>query len=247
VFTDVDPSSELAQTEVFGPVLAITKFSTDEEAIAIALYRFRAILPTTPEGVATLGMIDIDEGVDEDYLVPSRARAGPAVLVQGMARQPIRWVATHLRQHGAMVASGILTGYAGRFAAHILKHRPTLTSALTKVTRAAGDENRLSVDMYRAMPRSSMRSLRWWPPMFPQRAFPVYRCGWKGLHTARAVARISASCLPVIGSIRQHQTEPESQRATARMVEPVDFDLANLECDAFDVSRNLRRGRPSLV
>jgi aldehyde dehydrogenase (NAD+) len=36
VFTDVDPSSELAQNEVFGPVLAITKFSTDEEAIAIA-------------------------------------------------------------------------------------------------------------------------------------------------------------------------------------------------------------------
>lgn len=36
VFTDVDPSSELAQIEVFGPVLAITKFATDEEAIAIA-------------------------------------------------------------------------------------------------------------------------------------------------------------------------------------------------------------------
>ena len=36
VFTNVDPSSELAQTEVFGPVLAITKFATDEEAIAIA-------------------------------------------------------------------------------------------------------------------------------------------------------------------------------------------------------------------
>lgn len=36
VFTDVDPDSELAQNEVFGPVLAITKFSTDEEAIAIA-------------------------------------------------------------------------------------------------------------------------------------------------------------------------------------------------------------------
>jgi acyl-CoA reductase-like NAD-dependent aldehyde dehydrogenase len=36
VFTDVDPSSELAQNEVFGPVLAITKFATDEEAIAIA-------------------------------------------------------------------------------------------------------------------------------------------------------------------------------------------------------------------
>jgi aldehyde dehydrogenase (NAD+) len=36
VFTDVDPSSELAQNEVFGPVLAITKFAADEEAIAIA-------------------------------------------------------------------------------------------------------------------------------------------------------------------------------------------------------------------
>jgi aldehyde dehydrogenase (NAD+) len=36
VFTDVDPDSELAQTEVFGPVLAIFKFSTEEEAITLA-------------------------------------------------------------------------------------------------------------------------------------------------------------------------------------------------------------------
>jgi aldehyde dehydrogenase (NAD+) len=36
VFTDVAPDSDLAQNEVFGPVLAITKFSTDDEAIAIA-------------------------------------------------------------------------------------------------------------------------------------------------------------------------------------------------------------------
>ena len=36
IFTNVDPSSEIAQHEVFGPVLVITKFSTDEEAIAIA-------------------------------------------------------------------------------------------------------------------------------------------------------------------------------------------------------------------
>lgn len=36
VFADVDPRSELAQREVFGPVLAITRFSTDDEAIAIA-------------------------------------------------------------------------------------------------------------------------------------------------------------------------------------------------------------------
>ena len=36
VFTDVDPDSELAQNEVFGPVLAIFKFSTEEEAIELA-------------------------------------------------------------------------------------------------------------------------------------------------------------------------------------------------------------------
>jgi aldehyde dehydrogenase (NAD+) len=32
----VDPQSELAQKEVFGPVLAITPFTTEEEAIGIA-------------------------------------------------------------------------------------------------------------------------------------------------------------------------------------------------------------------
>jgi aldehyde dehydrogenase (NAD+) len=36
IFVDVDPSSEIAQTEVFGPVLSVIKFSTEEEAIAIA-------------------------------------------------------------------------------------------------------------------------------------------------------------------------------------------------------------------
>jgi aldehyde dehydrogenase (NAD+) len=36
VFADVDPYSDLAQNEVFGPVLAITRFATEEEAIEIA-------------------------------------------------------------------------------------------------------------------------------------------------------------------------------------------------------------------
>jgi aldehyde dehydrogenase (NAD+) len=37
VLTDVDPDSEIAQEEVFGPVLVILKFSTEQEAIAIAI------------------------------------------------------------------------------------------------------------------------------------------------------------------------------------------------------------------
>jgi aldehyde dehydrogenase (NAD+) len=36
VFADVDPDSELAQEEVFGPVLAIIPFGDDDEAVAIA-------------------------------------------------------------------------------------------------------------------------------------------------------------------------------------------------------------------
>ncbi len=36
VFADVDPHSEIAQQEVFGPVLVIQKFSTEEEVIDIA-------------------------------------------------------------------------------------------------------------------------------------------------------------------------------------------------------------------
>ncbi|WP_337110450.1 aldehyde dehydrogenase family protein [Prescottella equi] len=36
VFTDVDIDSELAQKEVFGPVLAVSKFSSEEEAVRFA-------------------------------------------------------------------------------------------------------------------------------------------------------------------------------------------------------------------
>src|SRR4051794_6650936 len=36
VFADVDPNSELAQEEVFGPVLSIIPFAGDDEAVAIA-------------------------------------------------------------------------------------------------------------------------------------------------------------------------------------------------------------------
>ena len=36
MFTDVDPASELFQEEVFGPVLAVTAFDTEAEALALA-------------------------------------------------------------------------------------------------------------------------------------------------------------------------------------------------------------------
>ncbi|MGH3350204.1 MAG: aldehyde dehydrogenase family protein, partial [Nocardioides sp.] len=36
VFDDVDPGSTLAREEVFGPVLAVTAFDTEDEAVALA-------------------------------------------------------------------------------------------------------------------------------------------------------------------------------------------------------------------
>ena len=36
VFGDVDPDSELGQVEVFGPVLSLMRFNTEDEALAIA-------------------------------------------------------------------------------------------------------------------------------------------------------------------------------------------------------------------
>jgi aldehyde dehydrogenase (NAD+) len=45
VMGDVDPASELAQVEVFGPVLSLLRFSTEEEAVRIA--------NSTPYGLAS--------------------------------------------------------------------------------------------------------------------------------------------------------------------------------------------------
>jgi mannose-1-phosphate guanylyltransferase len=186
-------------------ILPARCYVANEWILSSALDQLHAMLPGIEEGVATLGMIDIDDGVDEDYLVPMEAKVGPGLPVLGMAHRPVEWVAQHLRRNGAMVASGILTGYAGVFAAHIYSRWPELAKALTKTdATAAGGENRLHAEMYRDVPRNVLRSVRWWPPTFPQRALRVMRCGWRGLHTARAVSRISASYAVTIDSVPRY-------------------------------------------
>jgi mannose-1-phosphate guanylyltransferase len=183
-------------------ILPARCYVANEWILSAALDQLDATLPKIPEGVGTLGMIDIDDGIDEDYLLPCRTKAGPGLAVQAVAHRPAGWIARHLRQRGAMVASGILMGYAGTFAAHIAKHRPELIKAFAKAKRAAaGGENQLSADVYRGARRSGAGALRWWPPAFPQRAFEVYRSGWRGLRTAGAVARISASFPPTVDSV----------------------------------------------
>jgi len=180
-------------------ILPTRCYVANEWILSSALDQLHGLLPELAEGAATLGMIDVEDGIDEDYLVPGADNSGTGSVVLGMAHRPVRWVAQHLRQQGAMVASGILMGYVSAFAAHIHRHRPVLAKALEKLkAETAGAENRLGSDMFQDAPISMLRPLTWRPPTFPQRALPVFRCGWRGLHTARAVSS---------GALRRLQTK----------------------------------------
>jgi mannose-1-phosphate guanylyltransferase len=164
-----------------------------EWVLEAAMEQAIALLPQVAEGVITLGMVDLNEGIDEDYLITGRAKSGPGFTVQGYARRPISWVANHLRQQGASIASGITIGYAGAFAAHISKHWPGVTSQLSKLIAAAseaGVECEVPLELRRGMPGPKLRFLRWQPPSFSQRALRVFRCGWSSLKSPRAVERI---------------------------------------------------------
>jgi mannose-1-phosphate guanylyltransferase len=164
-----------------------------ESVLEAAMEQAIALLPHVAEGVITLGMVDLNDGIDEDYLITGRPKSGPGFTVQGYARRPISWVAHHLRQQGASIASGITIGYAGAFAAHISKHWPGITTQLGKLIAAAaeaGVECEVPLELQRGMPTPKLRFLRWQPPSFSQRAFRVFRCGWSSLKSPRAVERI---------------------------------------------------------
>jgi hypothetical protein len=175
-------------------ILPARCYVAQEWILRAALERALAILPGVREGVVTLGMVDIDEGVDEDYLAVARAKIGAGFTVLGFARRPTSWTARLLVQQGAMIASGIMIGYAGAFAAHISKHWPGLAQTLARLNTGAaatGSECEVPLALQRGVPGPSMKSLRWNPPMFPQRAIPVMGSGWSGLRSQRAVGRVT--------------------------------------------------------
>jgi hypothetical protein len=160
-----------------------------QERLELAL----AAVPQVPEGVVTLGLVDTGDGVDESYLLVRARDVRPGLVAHAYARQPAAWVARHLRQQGAVVASGVVAGYAGIFAAHISNHWPGLThklANLVKVAAAAGVETQVPASLCGSLPNMALRALRWYPPSLAQRALPARGCGWSGLNSARAVARV---------------------------------------------------------
>lgn len=185
-----------------------------ESVLAAALDNALSALPSVREGALTLAMIDAEDGVDEDYLVLDRSRFRNGLRVLGVARRPNTWVAHHLRRQGALIASGIMIGYAGVFAAHISRQWPGITRQLDQATRtatAASAECELSMSLNRAMPKLTLASLRWHAPTLKQRALGVEGCGWSGLRSARAVAR-THDYLSALTTIRD-ATDPASDLA----------------------------------
>jgi mannose-1-phosphate guanylyltransferase len=174
-------------------ILPAKCYVADEAILSRALSYALSQLPSVPEGAATLGMLDAEEAVDENYLVVSPARIGAGLSVDGFARRPVVWVARHLKSHGALVASGIMIGYAGVFAAHISKNWPGITRKLAVLTEAAeiaGEECDVPASLDRHVPKSILNSLRWRPPAFRQRVFGVCGSGWSSLNSPQAVARM---------------------------------------------------------
>jgi hypothetical protein len=168
-------------------------YVTDEGILGRGIKYALSQLPSVPEGVVTLGMLDIGDAVDENYLIVSPAGVGKGLKIDGFARRPVAWVAHHLKAQGALVASGIMIGYAGVFAAHVSKNWPGISNTLAKLSAAAelvGEECDVPASLNRQVPKSVLRALRWHPPAFRQRAFGVFRSGWSGLNSPHSVARI---------------------------------------------------------
>jgi mannose-1-phosphate guanylyltransferase len=166
---------------------------SDEAILNRAITYAVSQLPGVPEGAVTLGMLDVEDAVDENYLIVSPARIGRGLAVDGYARRPVPWVARHLKSNGALVASGIMIGYAGVFAGHISKYWPGISRTLSDLSRTAqiaGEECDVPAALDRNVPKSILNSLRWRPPAFKQRVFGVCSSGWSSLSSPLSVSRM---------------------------------------------------------
>jgi hypothetical protein len=175
-------------------ILPARCYVEQEWILSAALKEAMLCLQGVSEGIITLGMRDMQEGIDEDYLVVARAHRGPGFTIQGIARRPVPWVARSLQGQGAMVASGIMIGYAGAFAAHISAQWPGLTLKLNRLAAAAAavaEECEVPSSLQRGVPTTILRTLRCHPPSLTQRVFRVSHCGWSSLKSPRAVSRVS--------------------------------------------------------
>jgi hypothetical protein len=176
-------------------------FVSHESILTKSIERAVSLLPLVPESVISLGMQDLDDGTDEDYLVPLTGEREYLQPLLGVARRPVPWIAQYLRAQGALVASRVTCSYARTLAAHVSLVWPGLASTLLEHTLAGGRkgaEGGVRMSIPQGLPRALLRSRHWYPPALPQRALRVTACGWSGLRTARALARVRSFLSPAL-------------------------------------------------
>jgi mannose-1-phosphate guanylyltransferase len=177
-------------------ILPARCYVDDEWTLTVALHTALSSMASAADGVVTLGMAGGASEVDEDYLlVEEPPDGGPIVPVSVTARRPLEWVARHLVERGALVASGIFIGHADVLAAVLYKYWPKPTHQLLRhLARscAAGVENRLPAAVVEEALRAAPQSFWKHPPWLPLRALRVAHCGWNSLRSPRAIDQILA-------------------------------------------------------
>ncbi|HTC45105.1 MAG TPA: hypothetical protein VK696_08665 [Steroidobacteraceae bacterium] len=179
-------------------------FVSHEAILSEAVNRAISLLPLVPESVISLGMLDLDGGVDEDYLIPHKDERKFLQPLLGIARRPTPWIAHHLRAEGALVASRVVCSYARTLAAHVSWVWPGLASTLLEHLQASAPQRHdggVRMKVPKGLPKAILRTRQWYPPALPQRALRVTACGWSGLRTARAVARVDAFLDPAAADL----------------------------------------------
>jgi len=199
-------------------LLPARSYVAHESVLRRAISQALSELPRIPEGVATLGMLDMQEPVDEDYLIVGTSPGGVGLKVSRIARRPIPAVVRRLRRRGALVASGIMVGYAKVFADHIARSWPKLERHLRALIGTAREECQIPDDLRREIRAGILRSMPWHPAMLPQRVVAVSCSGWSGLKSPHAVAQITQFLVSIEHSRAAEPIAP--QAAVLRLAAP---------------------------
>jgi hypothetical protein len=194
-------------------------FVSHESVLSAAIDRAISLLPAVPEAAISLGMQDLDCGIDEDYLVPRKGEREILQPLLGVARCPVPWIAHYLRAEGALVASRITCSSARTLASHICLVWPGLASRLLEQIQASTPQpadGGIRVQVPLTLSRAAMlRSRQWYPPALPQRALRVRACGWSGLRTGRAVAHVRSFLIPPLQELPGEALHSSEARGAA--------------------------------
>ena len=89
VFLDLREAVRRRSASGIVVLLPARSYVAHESVLRRAISQTLSELPRIPEGVATLGMLDMQDPVDEDYLIVGAPPDGAGLEVRGIARRPM--------------------------------------------------------------------------------------------------------------------------------------------------------------